>query len=384
LSERRLLIMLPGPTNVPDRVTRAMVKPMIGHRGPEFHELHKRIIENLKYVFQTRNDVYVLTSSGTGGVMCAVGNLVAPGDKVIVPTYGVFSERMRDKVKRRGGKVIEIPVEWGRAPTAAQIEDALRKEKDVKVVAIVYNETSTGVTVRELPEISKVVKEYGALLIADAISILGGDDLPVDKWNVDVCITGSQKCLACPPGLAIVSVSEEAWEAVEKNPCRPYYFDLMEIRRFYEEKVETPFTPAVPLFFALDEALQIIREEGLEKRFKRHATCAAAFYRAFEALGLSIYPKEEKNFSNTVLAANLPEGVEDGALRGTMKERYGILIAGGMGKLKGYIFRVGCMGIISESETLTTISALENTLKDLNYPVKLGAGLEAAKEVFRS
>jgi len=382
LEQKKSLIMLPGPTNVPERVMRAMTKPIIGHRGPEFHDLHESILNNLRYVFQTKNDVFVLTSSGTGGVYCAVGNIVNPNDKVIIPVFGLFSERIRDKIVRCGGRTAELPLEWGEAPTADQIARIVEREKDVKAIALVYNETSTGVTVRDLPKIGRIARENNLLLIVDAISVLGGDHLPVDEWGVDICVVGSQKCLACPPGLAMVSVSDRAWEIIEKTAVRPYYFDLVETRE-YGAKNETPFTPAVPLFYALDEALEMIREEGLEKRFKRHSTCARAFYEALEALKLKPFPNE-RVLSNTVIAVNMPAGVDNTELRKIMKEQYKVWVSGGQGKLKKSIIRVGCMGIVSEHETIRTIEALEGALKALQYPVKVGVGVEAARQVFHS
>jgi aspartate aminotransferase-like enzyme len=382
LAEEKRLIMLPGPTNVPDRIMLAMMKPIINHRGPEFRALHERITENLKRVFETKQDVFVLTSSSTGAVECAIGNIVNPGDKVIVPVFGDFSERVREKIVRHGGKPVEIPVNWGDAPTATQIERVVKKEKDAKALAVVYNETSTGVTVRDLPEIGEIAKENDLLLAVDAVSLLGGDNLPVDKWNVDLCAAGSQKCLACPPGLAMISVSKKAWETTEKTAARPYYFDLVSMRDFASRK-ETPFTPALPLYYALDEALKMMLEEGLENRIKRHATCAKAFYVALEALKLKPYAAEKER-SNTVIAFNVPDKVDGAKLREVMRERYKVVIAGGMGKVKQLVLRMGCMGIVSEVETLATITALENALADLNYPLKIGAGIEAARQVFPS
>lgn len=381
MKERKNLIMLPGPTNVPDRVMRALAKPIISHRGPEFAELYESIEGNLKYVFQTRGDVFMLSSSGTGGVDCAISNTVNPGDKVLVPVFGVFSERLKEKISRIGGEAIELSIKWGTAPRAEEIAHVVERENDVKSIALIYNETSTGATVRDLPEIGEVARENGLLLIVDAISILGGDHLPVDDWNVDLCVGGSQKCLACPPGLAMVSVSERAWETIEKTTARPYYFDLVRFREFGEKK-QTPFTPALPIFYALDEALKMIREEGLEERFRRHTTCAEAFYEALEALKLKPYPDKDV-CSNTVIAVNVPANVEDAEVRDVMKERYNVMIGGGMGKLKSSIFRIGCMGAISEAKTLRTIDALENTLMDVGHKVDLGAGIEAAKKVFR-
>ena len=374
--------MLPGPTNVPDRVMHAMIKPITGHRGAEFHALYEEITEKLKYVFQTQNDVFVLTCSGTGGIECAVSNLVSPGDKVIVPVFGVFSERLAEKVKRRGGIPVELSLPWGTAPRASEIKEIVEREPDAKAMFLVYNETSTGVTVRELPEIGRIAKENNLLLIVDAISILGGDKLPVDEWNIDFCITGSQKCIACPPGLAMVSVSQKAWEKIEKTENKPMYFDLLRMKE-YAAKKETPFTPALPIFHALNEALKIIHEEGLEKRFERHRRCAQAFYNAIEALGLTVFPKEKSIRSNTVIAVNIPENVEDSKVRSIMREKYKVLIAGGMGKLKGKIFRIGCMGIISQAEVLTTLNAFGNALKDVGYQLEIEKGLEAARKIFQ-
>jgi len=378
----RPLIMLPGPTNVPGRVMRALSRSIISHRGKEFEAVYQSIVENAKYVYQTRNDVFPLTASGTGGIECAVSNVIKKNDKVLIPVYGDFSRRIKEKILAYRGIPIELQIEWGNVPTAEQIKEALEREDDIKAVFIVYNETSTGATVRGLPEISQVAKEHGALVIVDAISILGGDKLPVDEWKIDICITGSQKCLACPPGVSLISVSPDAWERIEKNPPQTFYFDLRRARKFSEKK-QTPFTPALPIFFALDEALKIIREEGLEQRFKRHAVCAKAFYAAAEALNLETFAVEEFR-SNTVIALKKPGNLDVADIRRIMATKYGVLIAGGMGKIKELILRIGCMGIVSQREVLTTVFALEHSLVDLGFKVELGTGVEAAKKVFAS
>jgi len=383
MEKERQLIMLPGPTNVPSRVMLAMMKPMINHRGPEFMSLLDSVEEGLKYVFETKEEVFVLTSSGTGTVECAISNVVDPGDKVVVPVLGYFSERLKDKVALHGGKVVEMPIEWGKAPTADQIETTIKREGNVKLIAIVHNETSTGATVRDLPKMAEIAQENNALLMADSISILGGDHLPVDKWGIDLCVTGIQKCLACPPGLGLISAGRRAWKVIEKKSKKPpYYFDLPSIRDHWLRK-ETPFTPAISLYYALDEALKMIREEGLEKRFQRHATCAKAFYAGFEALGLKPYVAENIR-SNTVVTVKVPSGVDPGKVREIMKERYKVVITGGLGENRLLIFRIGCMGIISEAEVLATINAFENTLADLKSPVRLGKGIEAARKIFHS
>ncbi|MFH1328956.1 MAG: alanine--glyoxylate aminotransferase family protein [Candidatus Bathyarchaeota archaeon] len=360
-----MLLMIPGPTNVPTRITEAMARPMISHRGAEFHELYERILKNLKYAFQTKNDVFPITCSGTGGVECAVCNTVSKGDKFVIPTYGGFSERMMEDIVRFGGIPIEIPVEWGSACTADDVKRVLDSDKGIKGIAIVYNETSTGVTNRELPKIGKLAKDYDKLLIVDAISILAGDYLPVDEWNIDICVAGSQKCLACPPGLAAVSVSSKAYEAAERNKNRPFYYDLVSHREFVK-KLETPFTPAVNLYFALDEALLMLMEEGLDNRIKRHKTCAEAFYTAFEQMELKTLAKKELR-SNTLIAVYEPENIEDKVFRDTLRKEHGITIGGGMGKLKGKLFRLGSMGIVSSREVLKTVDAIGKVLRKLNY-----------------
>lgn len=374
------LIMLPGPTNVHPRVMRAMLKPMINHRGPDFYELYSRIIDRAKKVFQTKGDVFVLTCSGTGGVDCSIGNVVAKGDKVIVPIFGLFGERMRDVVLRHGGVPVEIKKEWGEGLSAAEVEDALKRERDVKAIALVCNETSTGVCVRELKEIGRLAQEHGALLIVDAVSMLGGDDLPVDEWGIDLCVTGSQKCLACPPGLALISVSERAWEVIEKSSSRPYYFDLTSYKRYLEERTETPFTPSIPLFYALDEALAIIEEEGLENRFERHKRCARAFYEALGSIGVSPIPKPEHR-SNTVICVKPPLGVKADDLRKIAREKHNVVLGGGQGPFRGKVFRIGCMGMISPAMVLKTLSAIGLSLRELGYEASLDQLLSTASSV---
>jgi len=373
------LIMLPGPTNVPPRVMRAMSKPIINHRGPEFREMFKRVSENLKFVFETKNDVITLTSSGTGGVECAISNILTKGEKIIIPVNGVFSERVRDTINVYDGTPIEIPVEWGDAVTPEQVDAVLQKEKDVQAVVIVYNETATGVTTRCLKEVGEICEKHNALFVVDAISILGGDKLPVDEWKIDICITGAQKSLMTPPGLAFVSVSPKAWSIVDKSKRR-FYFDLPAAKKFLAEG-ETPYTPALPLLYALDEALQMIREEGLESRYHRHKVCADALYAGLEALELNLFAKKKVR-SNVVIAVNNPTGIADKDIRKRLLDKYRISIAGGMGKLKNTMFRFGVMGIIGPASIVQTLNALECTLSDLGYKLEMGSGVAAAREVF--
>ncbi|MEM2281531.1 MAG: alanine--glyoxylate aminotransferase family protein [Candidatus Bathyarchaeia archaeon] len=356
------LVMLPGPTNVPERVLRAMVRSMMDHRGVDFHEIYSRIEENLKYVFQTENDVFVLSASGTGGVECAVSNIVNRGEKVIVPVYGVFSKRLAEIVKRRGGVPVEVELPFGSAPKPQHIVDVIEKEEDAKAVFIVYNETSTGVVVRELPKIAKTVKDKDMLTVVDAVSVLGGDELLVDKWKIDVCVAGSQKCLACPPGLSLISVSNDAWEKIMETENKPLYFDLTLMKEYGASKE--------------------MREEGLEKSIERHRRCANAFYNAIEAFGMSTFPKEKENRSNTVIAVNVPENVNESLVRNIMQDKYKVVIAGGMGRLKGKIFRIGSMGKVTLAEVVTTLNAFGNALKETGYNVNIEVGIEAAIKTF--
>jgi aspartate aminotransferase-like enzyme len=371
--------MLPGPTNVPARVANAMLRPMINHRGQEFRDMHARIIENAKYVFGTKNDLFVLSNSGTGAVESAVRNICSSGSKIIVPVNGEFSRRFLEAVNLLGGQGIEIPVELGNAVTVSQVEDALKQNPHVTAVAVIYNETATGVTTPNLKQIGELCRKYNTLFLVDAISIQGGVELPVDDWGIDICVTGSQKCLMTPPGLALISVSPKAWEIIHKTP-RSYYFDLQLCKQFMEH-YETPYTPAVTLFFALDEALQMIKEEGLESRFKRHATCANAMYAAAEGMGLQPFARKEVR-SRTVVAIKYPNGIEDKKFREELDSEYRTAVAGGMGKTKGQIFRVGIMGSVSKFEVMATVTAIESVLVKQGYALTTGQAAKAAREVF--
>ncbi len=376
------LLMVPGPTNVPNRIMAAMQRPMINHRGPEFRQLYRSLYDGMQYAFQTKNHVFALTSSGTGGVECAVSNTISQGDKVVIPVNGGFSQRLKEKIETYGGIPIEIPVELGKAATPNQIREAVEREKNVRAIAIVYNETSTGVTMRGLDEVGRIAEKHNALLLVDAVSVLCGDNLPVDAWKVDLCVTGTQKCLACPPGLALVSVSEKAWQVIHAVKRTSYYFSLPKCKEFHE-KEETPFTPALPIYYALDEALKMLKEEGLENRINRHKKCAEAFYNAFRKMGLQLFA-DPRYLSNTVLVVKIPQGIADKDWREKMREKYGVIVAGGMGNTKGTVIRIGSMGIVSEAEVNTTIRAIGMSLIDLGHQVDLEAGLEAAKNTFAS
>ncbi|TMI31047.1 alanine--glyoxylate aminotransferase family protein [Candidatus Bathyarchaeota archaeon] len=378
VSETQKLLMLPGPTNVPPRVSRAMLKPLIGHRGPEFKQLHSDVLEKTKRVFETKGDVFILTSSGTGATECALQNTVDDGDKVVVTENGFFSERLTEAIRAYGGSPIVLRAPWGRTPKIDDFKKILKDNPDTKVLAVVYNETSTGATIRCLKELGELCARQDLLLMVDAISILGGDELPVDRWNVDVCVTASQKCLMCPPGLAFVSVSSKAWDKIQKKKTRrSYYFDLPMWKKYREEGF-TPFTPSVPLFYALNEACDMILEEGLPRRFERHKVCAQAVYDSTEAMGLGIYAEKESR-SYTVATIESPPGIDEGKVRELVRTKYGISLGGSLGEAKGKVFRVGVMGNVGSPEIMTTISAIGSATAELGFKVRISDGLEAAR-----
>jgi len=377
---RRKLVMIPGPTNVPDRVMLAMVKPIINHRSPAFHQLYNGIKEKCQKVFLTKSEIIVFTASGSGGVEAAVTNIVRPGDKVLVTVFGEFGQRAAEQVEAAGGKAIVSAAPLGDAPRMDKIRSLAEAHKDIKAIFVVYNETSTGVTFRWLRDLGKLASDLGAFYIVDAISILGGDELPVDELGVDICIAGSQKCLAAPPGVVIVSVSDKVKKYLESNPPPPrHYFNMP---RYFEfaKKGETPFTPALPLFYALDEALDMVLEEGLENRIRRHKICAEAFYRALSAINLQATAKEDVR-SNVVLAFNYPQGIEDSKFRKLLDEKFDVLVAGGFGEFRGKVFRIGCMGEVNTPHVLTTVTAVSAALNQLGYHNSTAAALDEALKV---
>jgi aspartate aminotransferase-like enzyme len=379
LSETQKLLMLPGPTNVPPRVMRAMIKPLMGHRGPEFKDFFNKLLAKTKKVFETRGDLFILTSSGTGSTEAALQNITDDGDKIIVNVNGFFSERLSEAIKAYGGRPVVLGSEWGKAPRLEDFEKTVKANPEAKALAVVYNETSTGVTVRALEELGELCSDHNIMLMVDAISILGGDKLPVDDWNVDICVTASQKCLMCPPGLAFISVSEKAWETIRsKKAHRSYYLDLRMYKKYIEDGY-TPFTPAVSLLYALNEASDMILEEGLPRRYERHRICAEAMYNATEAMGLGLMAEKESR-SHTVVAIQSPMGIEEGKVRELIRAKYGIDMGGSLDKWKGKMFRVGIMGNVGPSDIMTTAAAIGSAASELGFRSKVDDGLEAARE----
>jgi aspartate aminotransferase-like enzyme len=368
---RNKLLMIPGPTNVPDRVKHAMIRSMVNHRGETFTRVLKSVTEKSRPLFQTERDPLILTSSGTGGVEAAVWNIVRPGDKVVVPVAGEFGSRLAEVIELAGAETIRVASEPGTVPSIESVEEAVRKTRGLKAVYIVHNETSAGTNIPYIEALSKVASDAGAFFIVDAISSLGGYSLPVDKWGIDICVTGSQKCLAAPPGLALLSVSKRAADFIKSNPPRLRYFDLGRQIDFLAHG-ETPFTPAVSLYYALEEALSWLVEEGLDNRVERHARQAKSLYALLGAMGIKLLA-EEKVRSNTVVAAFYPPGIDDKVFRQKLSEEQDIVIGAGVGGLKGKVFRVGSMGEVNATHVNRTASAMALTFQKMGYPVDLKA-----------
>ena len=358
--DKQKLIMLPGPTNVSDRVMKAMLGPIINHRGDSFRELYKGVLDKTRHLFQTEGEVVVLSSSGTGGVEAAVWNLIRPGDTAVVPVFGEFSTRLAETVEMAGGKAVKVTSEFGKVPTLEQLKEAMDRLGRFKAMFLVHNETSTGVAAPYVEEASRLAREHGAFSVIDAISSLGGYAIPVDKWGVDVCITGSQKCIAAPPGLALLSVSRGVVDYLKSSPPKTRYFEIPRYLE-YGAKGETPFTPALPLIYALDEALNELLEEGFAKRVQRHDRMSDLLYDGLAGLGMKAVAEKSVR-SKTVVASYYPQGVDDAKFRKSLAHDKGVVIAGGFGPFAGKVFRVGCMGQINEGFVSTTLKAISETM----------------------
>jgi aspartate aminotransferase-like enzyme len=341
-----------------------MTKQMINHRGPEFGQIVSDVTDGLKQVFQTKNDVFLLTGSGTGGLEAAVVNTLSPGDKVLSVAVGVFGERFAAIAQQFGAEVIPLNFEWGKAADADAVRRALEANPEVKAVLVTHNETSTGIT-NDLGRISAVVKQFDKLLLVDAISSLSSVDLPVDKWRCDVVVTGSQKGWMVPPGLAMVSVSEDAWRAHATAKMPRFYWDFSRARS-YLEKGQTPWTPGMTTIFALATALRMMLAEGLPAIFARHASIAKVAREGVKSLGLPLFA-DEKYASNTVTAVAGANGLDIKKMAQIMREEHQIVLGGGQQNLGGKIFRIGHMGLVSEGDIELVISTLKAVLPQAGF-----------------
>lgn len=354
-----LQLRIPGPTPCPPEVLKAISKQMINHRGKEFGELLSHITAKLKELFQTKGDVFLLTGSGTGGLEAAVVNTLSPGDKVLAISNGFFGERFTEIAEEFGAEVKRLAFEWGKPVDPEAVRKALKAEPGIKAALIIHNETSTGVT-NDLKSISAIAKEFDKLVLVDAISSLGSIDLPVDAWQCDVVVTASQKGWMVPPGLAMVSVSDQAWQAHAKAKMPRYYWDFTKAKN-YLERGQTPWTPAVSVCFGLAASLDILLAEGLTNIFARHAQIAKLAREGIKSNGLSLFP-EEKYASNTVTAVKASEKLDVAKLLQILHKEHNIILAGGQDKLSGKIFRIGHLGWITEKDMEQILQAIKEAL----------------------
>jgi aspartate aminotransferase-like enzyme len=371
-------LLAPGPTPVPPEILLAMARPIVHHRSADFEPVVASVKEDLKWLFQTTQDVMIIASSGTGGMEGAVSNFLSPGDRAITINGGKFGERWTKLCRSYGVLTEEIKVEWGYSVKPEQVAQLLKKDPSIKAVFVQASESSTGVA-HDVKTLGEIVRNYPeTLLVVDAVSAMGVFDLKTDVWGLDVVVTGSQKALMLPPGLAFVSVSEKAWRQAEKAKCPRFYFDLKR-ERDNIRKNTTAYTPAISLILGLQETFRMIKPEGLEEIFNRHKRLAQATREAMKAIGLSLFPKESP--SDALTAVSSPEGHDGQAIYKTLRDKYGITAAGGQDHLKGKVFRISHMGYADTFDVITAVAAVEMVLKGIGYSVKLGSGVGVAEEI---
>jgi aspartate aminotransferase-like enzyme len=374
-------LFTPGPTMLPQEIMLKMAAPIIHHREDEYKRIFQEVREGLRYLFQTKNEVLVFTSSGTGAMEGAVCNLLSSGDKALVVRGGKFGERWGEICQAYGVEVKPIDVEWGEAIDPELIAHCLEEDPSIRAVFTQASETSTGVMhpIREIAEITGGHEE--TLIVVDAVTGIGVFDIPMDAWNLDVVVSGSQKALMLPPGLSFVALSEKAWKLVDRSNLPKYYFDFKQELKSAEKNQNT-FTPAITLVIGLRESLRRIQQEGLEALFARHNLLARATREAVKALGLELFAAESP--SNAVTAVEIPEGIGANGVRSRLFEEFGISIAGGQDEAKGKIIRIAHLGYYGRLDMVMVISALEMLLKEMGYEFELGAGVKAAEEVLIS
>jgi aspartate aminotransferase-like enzyme len=368
-------LRIPGPTPLPDRVVRAMNRPLIDHRGPEFAAILAEVTAGAKRVFRTKNDLLLLTSSGTGGLESAVANLVSPGDEVVVALCGNFGERFAALASAYGCDVVRLEFEWGMPVEPDDLAQVLSNHPKAKVLLLTHNETSTGLT-NPLRELARVGRDAGRIVVVDGVSSISSIDIETDAWGVDVAVSGSQKGWMAPPGIALVSVSERAWEQQARARAPRFYFDWKEAKT-WADKGMTPFTPAIPVAFALQEGLHMLEEEGLDHVYERHLRLARATQAGLVALGFQLYAREGYR-SNTVTSALPPAGLDVNALRKLLNDKYGVVIAGGQGKMTGKMVRVGHLGAIGDGDVVQVLWAIEQACEELDVAPADGRAVAAA------
>lgn len=378
MAQKRYLFT-PGPTPVPPQVLAALAEPVLHHRAPDFREIYARVLGRLQEVHRTEADVLLFTCSGTGAFESAIVNLCSPGERVLSVSAGNFGERWTAMARTFGCEVEELRYAWGETPVAADLERKLAEIDPVSLVFLVQSETSTGV-VADVESLARVAKDAGALVVVDAVSSLGAVPLEMDEWELDVVVSGSQKALMAPPGLATAAVSPAAWEQVARAALPSFYFDWERTRKA-QAKLDSAFTPAVSLVVALDVALGLLLEGGLEAAFERHVRLGRACRAGITAMGLELFSPDEDRAA-VVTAARMPEGFESSQLTLALRDRHGVTIAGGQGELKDAIFRIGHIGWYDEFDIATALSAVELVLGELGAPVERGVAATRALEVY--
>jgi len=381
---RRQYLQVPGPTNIPERILRSLSQPLINHRGPEFERILSENTEGLKKVFRTKNDILTFPGSGSGMLESVVVNLFSPGDTILAGSVGVFSERMALIAERHQLNVMRIKKERGLAVKADDIRTLLEEDRDkkIKAVCLPHNETTSGIT-HDIEGISRMIKETGhpAAMVVDAISSLACVPLETDLWGLDIVVSASQKGLMLPPGMGFVSVSPKAWEMREKSTLPKWYWDYQAVRE-KNKNGQFPYTPPTTMLFGLKEALDLLlNEEGLENVWRRHAMIGSAVRGAAVAMGLSLFA-EKGHESDTVTAIALPEGLEYKALAEVLRNRYNVIIGGGLQQLQGKIFRIGHMGALHIPEVLAIMGAVELALVQCGHKTALGNAARAAAETY--
>ena len=368
----------PGPTMLPSEVLLKMAEPIMHHREPEFERIFAEIREGLKYLFQTKNEVLIFTSSGTGAMEGAVSNILSRGDKALVVRGGKFGERWGEICKSYGIEFIPIDVEWGKAVDPEWIQEILESDPSIRAVYTQASETSTGVK-HPIKEIAEIVRGYDdTIIVVDAITGIGVFNIPMDAWGIDVMISGSQKALMLPPGIAFAALSDKAWKFVERSDLPKYYFDFKKELKS-AKKNQSSYTPAISLYVGLRETLNMIREEGLENVFRRHEKLAGATRAAMKALGLELFAPETP--SNALTAVKIPAGIDGLKLQDLFFKKFGITVAEGQDRAKGKIIRIAHLGYYERLDMVMVISALEMLLKEMGYKFELGTGVRAAEEI---
>jgi pyridoxamine---pyruvate transaminase len=371
-----------GPVQATERTLRDMSRPVLYHYDPAFLELYQRTTELLQNVYRTRHDVVILQGEAVLGLEAAAASLISPGDRVLNLVSGVFGKWFELFITRYGGETVELAVAYNDAIDPEDVRRKLQQDRGIRFVSVVHSETPSA-TLNPVEEIGKIAKELGVLTIVDTVSGLGGEVLSPEEWGIDVAVAGPQKCLGGPPGLSLLAVSPEAWRVMEgkKDPVRGSFLSILDWKDTWLEKKVFPYTPSVSTIYGLESVLTQALEEGIEHMAARHQMIARACRRGVEAMGLRLWAAREEIAGPVVTGVVVPEGIEDKALRGHLRDRYGIMISGGYGELAGKLFRLGHMGVAAHPTYLAAqLAMLERTLVDLGFALELGAGVGAALE----